>query len=177
MSRMAMCSYGWLCVTCSILRQKRLEFFHARWLSIFRPEVVSFYQPWTKVSDQKVDNFSQPELSLPAASWHLVLVYQGRPLYNHVWHGLVMGDHEEPTASSNQKVEDFSKAGTVLNSVGGCWSFVVWSIKKTTIKSHRAQSCDEQLCETFQILHPVIWGFLLCRLNSIYCPEDCSSRE
>ena len=72
MPQMARSSYGWLCVTCSIVQPKRWELSPARWKSIIRPEVESFYHPWTQFCDQRVDNFSQPELSLPAGSRHLV---------------------------------------------------------------------------------------------------------
>jgi len=76
-------------------------------------------------------------------NWYLV--YHGWPSWNHVWHGLVMGDHMRLSKSSHWNFENFSKAGVIPNSLGGSWSLVLWFIKRTTIYSHTAQAGYGQL--------------------------------
>ena len=74
-------------------------------------------------------SFFQPEIG----TWYLV--YQGIQPWNHVWHGLVMGDHVRLSKSSLQNVVIFSKVGLIHNSPAGSWGLVLWSIRRTTINS------------------------------------------
>ena len=136
----------------------------------FLPALISALQTVLKICPCQI-SFFRPEVG----TWYLV--YQGRQPWNHVWHGLVMGDHVRISKSSNPKVDKFSKADVILNSPAGSWSLFLSFIKRTTIKSHIAQSGYGRLRNTVSILRPVIWGFLIRRLNTIFRPEDCCSTE
>jgi len=53
----------------------------------------------------------------------------------HVWHGLVMGDHVRLSKSSDHKVENFSKAGIIVNSPAGSWHLVPGLPREIILKS------------------------------------------
>jgi hypothetical protein len=59
-----------------------------------------------------------------------------------VWHGLVMGNHVRLSKSSNQKVENFSKAGIIVNSVARSWQLVPGLARETILKSYLAWSSN-----------------------------------
>jgi hypothetical protein len=108
-------------------------------------------------------------------NWYLV--YQGRPSYNHVWHSLVMVDNMRLSKSCDRKVQNFSTAGVDLKPLGGSCSLLLWSIKKTIIYSHPAQSGDGQLHETVYILYRVNTGCLILILITIFHAEKYCSTE
>jgi len=67
-----------------------------------------------------------------------------------------MGGHVRLSKSSDRKVENMSTAGVVSNFPAGRWSLVLWSIMKTNMKAHEAQSGYGPLRVTGYILCPVI---------------------